>query len=91
MMASTPVLLTPQEAADRLGVSVHTLGRMRGEGRIRWVQVTRRLWKVRETDLIAFIEANLQGGEDPAFSTMITTVGRHAKPTRIVPFSKLKR
>lgn len=91
MSATTPVLLTPQEAADLLGVSLHTLSRMRGEGRIRWVQVTRRLWKIRETDLIAFIEANLQGGEDPAFSTLSTAYGRHSRATRIVPFSKMKR
>lgn len=91
MSAATIALLTPQEASDRLGVSLHTLYRMRGEGRIKWVQVTRRIWKVRESDLFDFIEANLRGGEDPAFSTMNTTGGRHAQPMRIVPFTKLKR
>lgn len=85
-------LLTPREVADRLGVSLRTINRMRGDGRLVWIEITSRIWKVRECDLDAFIEANARGGEDPAFSTVNVSGGRgNHRPTAIVPFSKRTR
>lgn len=85
-------LLTPREVADRLGVSLRTVNRMRGDGRLVWIEITSRIWKVRESDLEAFIEANVRGGEDPAFSTVNVSGGRgNHRPTAIVPFSKRTR
>jgi excisionase family DNA binding protein len=51
-------LLTPEEAAARLKISRLTLGDWLRSGKIKGVKVGR-LWRVRESDLEAF----LKGGE----------------------------
>lgn len=48
-------LLTPEEAADRLNVSPMTVRKWLRSGKLRGVKVSV-LWRVRESDLDAFIE-----------------------------------
>ncbi len=48
-------LLTPEEAADRLNVSPMTVRKWLCSGKLRGVKVSV-LWRVRESDLDAFIE-----------------------------------
>jgi excisionase family DNA binding protein len=60
-------LLTPEQVADRLQLSVYTIleylrhGHPRG-GKLRGVKLGKQ-WRVREADLQAFIEAHLANGE----------------------------
>lgn len=48
-------LLTPEEAADKLAVSVKTLKDWLRAGKLKGVKVGR-LWRVRESDLEQFIQ-----------------------------------
>ncbi len=48
-------LLKPQEVADRLNVSLVTVGRWLREGQLRGVKAGRQ-WRVREADLQSFLE-----------------------------------
>ena len=60
-------LLTPEQVADRLQLSIYTIldylrhGHPRG-GKLRGFK-TGKQWRIREVDLQAFIEANLSNGE----------------------------
>lgn len=51
-----PALLTEREAAERLTCSVHTLRRLRQQGRIGYVLIASRP-RYRESHLIAYLEA----------------------------------
>ena len=48
-------LLTPAEVATRLNVSLVTVGRWLREGKLKGLKVGRQ-WRVRESDLEAFLE-----------------------------------
>jgi excisionase family DNA binding protein len=63
-------LLTPDQVADRLQLSVYTIldylrhGHPRG-GKLRGFKSGKQ-WRIREADLQAFIEANLSNGDRPS-------------------------
>ena len=64
---SIPKLFTPDEVADLLGVTTHTLAVWRCEGRYTLPYVkSGRLVRYREADVLAFIEERLkrQSSED---------------------------
>jgi excisionase family DNA binding protein len=54
-------LLTPEQVAERLQLSQHTILEYLRSRRLRGVKLDRH-WRVRETDLQAFIEAHLANG-----------------------------
>jgi excisionase family DNA binding protein len=56
-LAEGDTLLTPEEVAERLSISVYTVKDWLRAGKIRGVKVSPRLWRVRESDLQAFIES----------------------------------
>lgn len=49
-------LLTPEEAAEALRVKVRTVMEWLRQGKLRGVKVGGKLWRIRESDLKAFIE-----------------------------------
>lgn len=49
-------LYTPEEAAEVLRVKVRTIMEWLRQGRLKGVKVGRKLWRVKESDLRAFIE-----------------------------------
>lgn len=78
-----PPLLTEHEAAERLTCSVHTLRRLRQQGRIGYVLIASRP-RYRESHLIAYLEARdvkpcKSGVTAPAKSA---TTGYPSGPTR---------
>ncbi len=56
-MAEGDTLLTPEEVAERLSISVYTVKDWLRAGRIKGVKVSPRLWRIKETDLQAFIDS----------------------------------
>jgi excisionase family DNA binding protein len=56
-------LLTPEEAAEILGISVYTIKDFLRAGKISGVKVGK-LWRIEEKVLKEFIEANRTGFED---------------------------
>jgi excisionase family DNA binding protein len=57
-------LLTPEQVAERLQLSPHTILEYLRSKRLRGVKLDRH-WRVREVDLQAFIDAHLLNGEPP--------------------------
>ncbi|WP_413788587.1 helix-turn-helix domain-containing protein [Paludibacillus litoralis] len=53
-------LLSAAEAAEILGVCGKTLGDLRRAGKIRYVEISSRCYKYRESDLEEFIEARVK-------------------------------
>jgi excisionase family DNA binding protein len=58
---TTERLLTPEQVAERLQLSPHTILDYLRTKRLRGVKLDRH-WRVREADLQAFIEAHLSNG-----------------------------
>jgi len=56
-------LLTLQQVADRLQVSISTVRRLVDAGELRAVRIGRNL-RVRPEDLAAYIEANVETGKE---------------------------
>jgi excisionase family DNA binding protein len=69
----TEQLLTPDQVADRLQLSVYTVldylrkGHPRG-GKLRGVKLGKH-WRIREADLQAFLNAHLSNGDRPRRET----------------------
>ncbi|WP_414714398.1 helix-turn-helix domain-containing protein [Sphingobium sp.] len=57
---TAPVLLTPEEAAERLHMCAKTLRRLRNEGLIRYVALTERKIRFRPEDCDAFLESRIR-------------------------------
>lgn len=55
-------LLTPEEVAERLSVTVKTVREWLRTGELTGVKLGR-IWRVREEDLIAWVESNVRKGE----------------------------
>jgi len=52
-----PAILTKQQAAEYLQTTPRYIERMVGSGRLRAFKPTGRLWRVRRSDLDAFLES----------------------------------
>jgi excisionase family DNA binding protein len=63
---STPTILTKQEAADYLRCTTRYVERVVKQGRLRAYRPTGKLWRVRLSDLEAFLEsgATTNGGDE---------------------------
>ncbi|WP_145073425.1 helix-turn-helix domain-containing protein [Sphingobium wenxiniae] len=55
-----PILLTPEEAAQRLHVSDKTLRRLRQQGHIRYVAITQRKIRYRPEDCDAYVASRVR-------------------------------
>lgn len=77
-MGEVANLLTPEEAAARLRVCTKTLGKLRRDGLIRYVAVTRRKILYRPQDCDAFAEARAVFADAP------TTFRKGRSPRRQV-------
>jgi excisionase family DNA binding protein len=55
--AANSAILTKQQAAEYLQVTPHYIERMAGSGRLRVFKPTGKLWRVRRSDLDAFLES----------------------------------
>jgi excisionase family DNA binding protein len=51
------ILLTPDEAAERLAVSTRTLLGWLREGKLKGLKVAGKLWRIQDSDLREFIES----------------------------------
>lgn len=82
----SPILLTPEEAANRLHMCVKVLRRLRQQGQIRYVALTERKIRYRPEDCDAFIEERTRKAEPcPRTAPKPTQKRRHGN---IVPFSQ---
>jgi excisionase family DNA binding protein len=58
----TDKLMTPEEVAERLNVTVNTVREWLRAGELTGVKLGR-IWRVREEDLKAWVESNVRKGE----------------------------
>jgi excisionase family DNA binding protein len=63
MTPEAPKLLTPEQAAERLGVSPKTVRDWLREGKLPGYKLMGKLWRVSESDLADFISQWKQRGQ----------------------------
>lgn len=72
-------LLLPEEVADRLRLSRTTVMRLLREHKLKGIR-TGKLWRVRESDLEAFIQAQEHGGTESVLSPAAQSSAPYQEP-----------